>query len=303
MKLGLIGLGKMGANMAQRLTAGGHQVVVFDRDSSVVASAAMKGAIGSASIGDMAGKLDSRRVFWLMVPAGEITENVLGEVENHLHKGDIVIDGGNSYYKESVRRHRQIAARGAHFLDCGTSGGVWGLKNGYCLMVGGDRDAFEYVEPILRTLAPPDGCLYAGGPGAGHFVKMIHNGVEYGMMQAYAEGFEILQASQYKPDLEKVAHLWNQGSVVRSWLLELLERAFGEDPGLDRIKGYVPDSGEGRWTVKEAIDLDVPAICLTYALMNRFRSRQENTFGDRVQAALRNQFGGHAVQSAEPARK
>ena len=301
MKLGMIGLGKMGANMTQRLVEGGHQVVAFDTSSDNIAEVVEKGAIGAASIPDMIEKLDNRKVVWMMVPSGDITESVLQEVAGLLQENDIIIDGGNSFYKDSKRRHEELCLRGIQFIDAGTSGGVWGLEVGYCLMVGGEEEPVSHIAPALKTLAPPNGFRRVGGPGAGHFVKMIHNGIEYGMMQSYAEGFEILGASNYKLDLRDIADLWGQGSVVRSWLLELLERAFADDPALDKITGYVNDSGEGRWTVKEAIDLDVPAINLTHALMTRFRSRQENSFSDRVLAALRNQFGGHAVKQAEPA--
>ena len=299
MKIGMVGLGKMGGNMTRRLLNGGHEVVVFDTSEENVAEAASAGAISSTSLKDLVGKLDGRKVVWLMVPAGDITENVLKEVAAELNDGDIIIDGGNSNYRESVRRYEALKPMGIHFLDAGTSGGVWGLQVGYCLMVGGEQEPVEYVTPIMKTLAPENGFAHVGEPGSGHFVKMIHNGIEYGMMQAYAEGFEILNSAKYDLDLKQIAGLWRHGSVVRSWLLDLLERALEEDPGLEKIAGYVNDSGEGRWTVKEAIDLDVPALSLTHALMARFRSRQENTFADRTLAALRNQFGGHAVKRAE----
>ncbi|MFQ5607556.1 MAG: phosphogluconate dehydrogenase (NAD(+)-dependent, decarboxylating) [Candidatus Zixiibacteriota bacterium] len=303
MKLGMIGLGKMGANMTQRLIEDGHEVVAFDMSAENVSLAVDKGAIGSSSLSDLIDKLDNRKVVWVMVPSGDVTEKVIVEVASQLAEGDIIIDGGNSFYKDSVRRHGELATRGINFIDAGTSGGVWGLEVGYCLMVGGDEEPVAHISPALKTLAPPNGYRRVGGAGAGHFVKMVHNGIEYGMMQSYAEGFEILGASNFKIDLRDVAELWGQGSVVRSWLLELLERAFADDPGLDKITGFVNDSGEGRWTVKEAIDLDVPALNLTHALMTRFRSRQDNSFSDRVLAALRNQFGGHAVKSAEPVAK
>jgi len=299
MKLAMIGLGKMGANMTERLLEGGHRVVVFDTSAENVKQAVDKGAIGSTSLEDGLGKLDGRKIVWLMVPSGAVTENVFNSVLAHLKADDIIIDGGNSYYKDSMRRNESASEKGVFFLDAGTSGGVWGLQVGYCLMVGGDAGAVEYAREIFETLAPPQGFQRIGKSGAGHFVKMVHNGIEYGMMQAYAEGFEIMQAADFNVDLRAVADLWGQGSVVRSWLLELLERALKDDPGLEKIEGFVSDSGEGRWTVKEAIDLDVPALSLTHALMARFRSRQENTFADRTLAALRNQFGGHAVKMAE----
>lgn len=301
MKLGMIGLGKMGANMTERLINGGHQVVAFDTSPENVAGVVEKGAIGASSTTELVKALGGRKVVWIMVPSGAVTESVIGELAGMLNKNDIIIDGGNSFYKDSKRRNEDLRSRGIHFIDAGTSGGVWGLEVGYCLMVGGDEEPVSFISPALKTLAPPNGFRRVGGPGAGHFVKMIHNGIEYGMMQSYAEGFEILGASHYDLDLRDIADLWGQGSVVRSWLLELLELAFADDPALDKISGYVSDSGEGRWTVKEAIDLEVPAINLTHALMTRFRSRQDNSFSDRVLAALRNQFGGHAVKQAEPA--
>lgn len=300
MKLGIIGLGKMGANMTQRLLEGGHEVVGFSHSSEEIAGVVAKGAVGAESPADLVSKLNGRKIVWMMVPSGDITESVIAEVSALLGEGDILIDGGNSFYKDSIRRHQEVSARGIHYLDAGTSGGVWGLKVGYCLMVGGDKEPVEHVSPIFKTLAPPDGFMHVGPAGAGHYVKMIHNGIEYGMMQSYAEGFEILNASNYDLDLRRVAKLWNQGSVVRSWLLELMELALTDDPGLDKVGAYVSDSGEGRWTVKEAIDLDVPAVNLTYALMSRFRSRQDNSFSDRALAALRNQFGGHAIKEVEP---
>jgi len=299
MKLAMIGLGKMGANMTERLLKGGHDVVVYDTSADNINEAVNKGAIGSSSLDDAISQLEGRKIVWMMVPSGDITENVFNSVLSQLNANDIIIDGGNSFYKDSMRRNEIASEKGVFFLDAGTSGGVWGLQVGYCLMVGGDAEAVEYARSIFETLAPPKGFQRIGESGSGHFVKMVHNGIEYGMMQAYAEGFEIMQASDFNVDLRAVADLWGQGSVVRSWLLELLERALKDDPNLEKIKGYVSDSGEGRWTVKEAIDLDVPALSLTHALMARFRSRQENTFADRTLAALRNQFGGHAVKKAE----
>ncbi len=296
MKIGFIGLGKMGFNMVTRLRQGGHDIVVYARSRDTVRQAETTGAVGSESIGDLVRQLSTLRVVWVMVPAGDATEQVIHDVASHLSAGDIIVDGGNSNFHDTKRRGEELKARGVSFLDAGTSGGVWGLKIGYCQMIGGDDAAFKIAEPLFRTLAPKDGYMHVGPSGSGHYVKMIHNGIEYGMMQAYAEGFEILKASEYKLDLGAIAGLWNRGSVVRSWLLELAERAFVEDPNLEKLRGYVADSGEGRWTVLEAIDRDVPAVTLTYALMHRFRSRQEDSFAAKVLAALRNQFGGHAVK-------
>jgi 6-phosphogluconate dehydrogenase len=255
--------------------------------------------VAARSIEELVGALQAPRVVWLMLPAGKATDEHIEQVAPLLAKGDILVDGANNNYKVSIAHGEQMAARGIRFMDAGVSGGIWGLKVGYCTMVGGDVDSFAQVEPLLKTLAPPDGYLHCGPVGAGHFVKMIHNGIEYGMMQAYAEGFEILEKSRYDLDLQKISHLWNQGSVVRSWLLELAERAFTDDPDLSELRGYVEDSGEGRWTVQEAIDLDVPAPVITLSLQTRFRSRQDDSFGAKVLAALRNQFGGHAVKKAE----
>ncbi|MEW6051156.1 MAG: phosphogluconate dehydrogenase (NAD(+)-dependent, decarboxylating) [Candidatus Zixiibacteriota bacterium] len=296
MTVGFVGLGKMGLNMVTRLQQGGHQVVAFNRSRPPVDEAVKVGAIGASSLADMVSKLAPKRVVWVMVPSGDATETVIFDLVPLLSPGDILIDGGNSNFHDTKRRSSTLAQKGITMLDAGTSGGIWGLKVGYCLMVGGDAAACAHVEPIFRTLAPTDGYLRAGESGAGHYVKMIHNGIEYGMMQAYAEGFEILKASEYNVDLAAVAKLWNHGSVVRSWLLELAQRAFEDDPQLERLRGYVADSGEGRWTVQEAIDRDVPAVTLAYALMARFRSRQDDSFGAKVLAALRNQFGGHAVK-------
>ena len=299
MKIGFVGLGKMGLNMVTRLTQGGHQIVAFARSESAVAEAVKMGAVGATSLNHLVEQLPSPRVVWVMVPSGDATRQVIHDLSGLLRVGDIIIDGGNSNFHDTKAQCAALAGKGIHMLDSGTSGGVWGLKVGYCLMIGGEKSAFATVEPIFRTLAPPNGYMHCGPSGAGHYVKMIHNGIEYGMMQAYAEGFEILKASEYKIDLAAVSNLWNQGSVVRSWLLELAARAFSEDPNLDKLKGYVADSGEGRWTVIEAIDRDVPAVSLTYALMSRFRSRQEDSFSAKVLAALRNQFGGHAVKEVK----
>jgi len=296
MQLGLIGLGKMGGFMAERLVRGGHEVVAYARSAESVKKAEGFGAKGARDLPSLCGMLATPRAIWLMVPAGATVTEVIEGLLPHLTQGDILIDGGNSYYKDSVTRAAYLKTRGIRFMDCGTSGGVWGLKNGYCLMIGGDRQLFDLLEPIYRTLAPPDGYALMGDAGAGHLVKMVHNGVEYGMMQAYAEGFDILKASPYGLDMRKISHLWNQGSVVRSWLLELAESAFEQDPALEKIQGYVEDSGEGRWTILEAMERDVPAPVITLSLFERFHSRKPDSFAARVLAALRNQFGGHAVR-------
>jgi 6-phosphogluconate dehydrogenase len=299
MEIGLYGLGRMGANMVRRLVRSGeHRVVAGNRSPGPVDEVVSEGAEGAYSMEEMVEKLSPPRAIWTMVPAGDITEATLLKFAGMMDEGDILIDGGNSYFRDSIRRAEMLHERGLRFLDAGTSGGIWGLQVGYCLMVGGDADAFDRVEPALKTLAPPDGYLYAGGAGAGHFVKMVHNGVEYGMLQAYAEGFEIMQKSQYDLDLHAVSHLWNQGSVVRSWLLELAESAFEKDANLDSVRGYVEDSGEGRWTVLEAINESVPANAIAGSLFARFASRQDDSFAMKVIAALRGEFGGHAVQEA-----
>jgi len=298
MQIALIGLGKMGGNMVQRLLGGGHEVVAYDRDANAIAAMVAKGAVGAKSLDEVVQKLKTPRAVWVMVPAGGPTESTIKELASKMSKGDVIIDGGNSNFRDSQRRAKEVGEKGIDFIDAGTSGGIWGLKNGYCLMVGGEKRAVEHCLPAFKTLAPPDGFLHVGPVGSGHFTKMIHNGIEYGMMQAYAEGFEILEKSEFKPDLRAVSHLWNQGSVVRSWLLELAELAFQKDAHLDQIKGYVQDSGEGRWTVQAAIDEDVPAPVLTLSLQMRFRSRQDESFSAKVNAALRNEFGGHAVKKA-----
>jgi 6-phosphogluconate dehydrogenase len=296
MKIGFVGLGKMGLNMVTRLVRGGHQVVGFATSSESIAKAVSLGASGASSIADLTSMLSGTKIVWVMVPSGEVTEKVIEDVAMHLGAGSIIIDGGNSNFHDTKRRAESLSARGISLLDAGTSGGVWGLQVGYCLMVGGEERAFKTVEPIFKTLAPENGYRYMGPSGAGHYVKMVHNGIEYGMMQAYAEGFEILKSSEYSLDLAAIADLWNKGSVVRSWLLELAQLALKDDPNLDSIRGYVADSGEGRWTIMEAIDRDVPAVSLTYALMARFRSRQDDSFAAKMLAALRHQFGGHAVK-------
>ncbi|MEO5618634.1 MAG: phosphogluconate dehydrogenase (NAD(+)-dependent, decarboxylating) [Candidatus Eisenbacteria bacterium] len=297
MDIGFIGLGRMGLNMTIRLLRGGHRVAAFDRGADPVRTAATHGATGAASLEGLVAALPAPRTLWLMIPAGAPVDDTIMALRPLLTRGDLVVDGGNSNYKDSRRRAHELEGHGILFADAGTSGGVWGLANGYCIMIGGDIEVIARLSPALDTLAPPEGWLHVGPAGAGHYAKMIHNGIEYGMMQAYAEGFEILNASDYKFDLGKLAHLWNRGSVVRSWLLELAEEAFAKDPGMEKIRGWVEDSGEGRWTVQEAIDRNVPAEILTLSLLSRFRSRQEDSFRDRVIAALRNEFGGHAVKA------
>ena len=297
MRLALIGLGKMGYNMTLRLLEGGHEVVAIDRNLDVARELATKGAVLGESTAKGIEKLQGPRVVWIMVPA-EVTDAVIEDVASHLQKGDVIIDGGNSNWKESKARAERLVAKGIHFCDAGTSGGVWGLKNGYCLMVGGAPEAVKICEPIFKTLAPADGYAHVGPAGAGHYVKMVHNGIEYGLMQAYAEGFEIMKTAPFKLDLHNIAAIWGHGSVVRSWLLELLESALSHGQDLDDLKGWVADSGEGRWTVQAAIDQDVPAPIITLSLQTRFRSRQTESYGAKILAALRNQFGGHAVKKA-----
>ncbi len=299
MDIGMVGLGRMGANMAQRLLEGGHRVVVTDLSADAIARAETAGAVGTATLAEMAEKLPPKRAIWMMVPSGAPVQSTIDQLAPLLTKGDVVIDGGNSNYHDSIRRGEQLAALGIDFVDAGTSGGIWGLKEGFCLMVGGAEAAVAHIEPVLKTLAPVDGYAHVGPVGAGHFVKMVHNGIEYGMMAAYGEGFELLAGSNFDIDLHQVSALWNQGSVVRSWLLMLAERAFERDPRLETIEGYVQDSGEGRWTVLEALDQDVPLPIITLSLMRRFSSRQTSSFSAKVQAALRNEFGGHAVKSVE----
>ncbi len=298
MKLGMVGLGRMGGNMTIRLIRGGHEVVAFARRPESVARTVQAGALGSSSLEDLVSKLEAPRVVWLMVPAGEATENAVRELGGLLAAGDVVVDGGNSHFKESMRRAQQLAAGGIRFLDCGTSGGIWGLENGYCLMVGGDPDAVALVEPVFLALAPEGGYAHVGPSGAGHFTKMVHNGIEYGLLAAYGEGFEILRASEFDFDLRQIASIWRYGSVVRSWLLELLRDALEKDPALASIGDYVEDSGEGRWTVQAAIDENVPAPVTALALFARFASRQDESFSAKVIAALRREFGGHAVKSS-----
>jgi 6-phosphogluconate dehydrogenase len=300
MRLAMIGLGRMGGNMSERLVRGGHEVVVFDRKPPTVERYVSLGAIGATSLGDITGKLKSPRIVWIMVPAGKPVDETIASLLPGMSKGDVIIDGGNSNFHDTMRRASALQSKGIHLVDSGTSGGIWGLANGYCLMIGASPVAFTLCEPIFKTLAPADGYAHTGPPGAGHYVKMVHNGIEYGMLQAYAEGYEILHASKdFKGlDLHKIAAVWNRGSVVRSWLNELAEMAFEKDADLSNLRGYVEDSGEGRWTVQEAIDLDVPAPVITLSLLMRLRSRQTDSFSAKVIAALRNEFGGHAVKKS-----
>ncbi len=301
MKLGMIGLGRMGSNMARRLLGGGHHVVVYDPIKEAVEALVKQGAIGAISIAELVGKLTRLRSVWLMVPSGEPTESTVNTLAAELSPGDIIVDGGNSNYKDSMRRAAALSEKGLVFLDVGTSGGIWGLKEGYCLMVGGDSKAFRQMEPIFQTLAPSpqQGYGHMGPSGAGHFVKMVHNGIEYGLMQAYAEGFELMQAKQeFDLNSAQIAEIWRYGSVVRSWLLDLAAAALLEDPKLEGIEGYVEDSGEGRWTVQESVELAVPMPIITQSLQARFRSRQDQPFASKLLAALRKQFGGHPVRKA-----
>ncbi len=296
MQIGLIGLGRMGGNMAQRILKAGHQVVVHNRSLEPIKAMEAKGAIGAYSLQELVKKLTPPRAIWLMVPAGAPVTQMIRDLLPELSEGDIVIDGGNSNYKDSIKRAAELAKKKIYFLDVGTSGGIWGLQNGYCLMIGGDEAIYKKLEPIFKALAPKDGFYHAGPHGAGHFVKMIHNGIEYGMLQAYGEGFEIMKASEFKLDFEKISHLWNQGSVVRSWLLELAELAFKKDAALASFEDYIEDSGEGRWAALEAIEKNVSAPVITLALLERLRSREDHCFSAKFIAALRNEFGGHAVK-------
>ncbi len=297
MQLGMVGLGRMGGNMTTRLLRDGHEVVAYARDPASVDRAAKEGAVPAHGLEEVVAKLAPPRHVWLMIPSGAPVSETISALIPLLERDDAIIDGGNSYYRDSIQRAEELSEKGIHFIDCGTSGGIWGLENGFCLMIGGKEEVFRRMEPIFASLAPADGYAYMGPPGAGHFVKMVHNGIEYGMLQAYAEGFELLNASRYELDLRRIASLWNQGSVVRSWLLELAELALERDPKLSTIQGYVEDSGEGRWTVFEAIEHGVPATALAHALFARFRSRQEESFGAKLIAALRQEFGGHAVKT------
>ncbi len=327
MQLGMIGLGRMGGNIVRRLLKNGHTAVIYDRNPAVVAQLAAEGPTGSSDLADFVAKLEKPRTAWVMVPAGDITEAVVNELARLMERGDTIIDGGNSFWKDDIRRAKMLAEKGIHYMDVGTSGGIWGVDRGYCLMIGGDKEAFDRVEPIFATLAPghgdiprtagrngdwarsEQGYIHAGPNGAGHFVKMIHNGIEYGMMQAYAEGFDILKNAdserlpedeRIKIDITEVAEVWRRGSVVTSWLLDLSAAAFMEDGELAQYSGYVDDSGEGRWTVQAAIAEAVPAEVLTSALYTRFRSRQEHTFAEKVLSAMRKGFGGHLEPKVPP---
>ena len=299
MRLAMIGLGRMGGNMSERLMKGGHEVVVYDRSAEAIQKYVSLGAAAAKDLGEVTAKLKGPRIVWIMVPSGKPVDDTIAQLTSGLSKGDVIIDGGNSNFHDTMRRAADLQSKGIHFVDSGTSGGIWGLANGYCLMIGASPEAFTLCEPIFKTLAPSDGYAHMGPPGAGHYVKMVHNGIEYGMLQAYAEGYEILHASKdFRLDLHKIAAVWNHGSVVRSWLNELAETAFQNDGDLTALKGYVEDSGEGRWTVQEAIDLDVPAPVITLSLLTRLRSRQSDSFSAKVIAALRNEFGGHAVKKS-----
>jgi len=325
MRLGMVGLGRMGANMTRRLMRGGHEVVVSDLSTDAVKQIAGEGAVGSASLDDFVGKLGKPRVAWLMVPAGGPTEQTVQALAQRMRSGDILIDGGNSYFKDDVRRSQQLKDQGIHYVDVGTSGGVWGLDRGYCMMIGGPKEAVQHLDPIFQTLAPgrgdiprtpgreklsgtaEDGYIYCGPSGAGHFVKMVHNGIEYGLMQAYAEGFDIFrnatsrelpEAHRYDLNLADIAEVWRRGSVVSSWLLDLTAMALAENPTLSEYSGFVQDSGEGRWTIQAAIEEAVPADVLTAALFVRFRSRQEHTFAEKMLSAMRQKFGGHMEPTA-----
>ena len=298
MQLGFVGLGRMGLNMVTRLVGGGHQIVAFDRSADAVARAEAAGARGAASLEALVQALAPPRAVWVMVPAGDPTESTVVALGNQLSAGDAVIDGGNTNFHDDVRRAKALSPKRIDYVDAGTSGGIWGLTEGYCLMVGGDTAVCKRLEPIFLTLAPPDGYLRVGDHGAGHYVKMIHNGIEYGLMQAYAEGFELMHEGSYKIDLAAVAALWDHGSVVRSWLLQLTARALAQDPDLAGLKGDVEDSGEGRWTLHEGIDRGVPLPALSAALYTRFRSRLDDPFAERLLAAMRQQFGGHAVKKS-----
>ena len=302
MKIGMVGLGKMGANMTTRLLRGGHEVVATDLNEDAIAGAVEDGAQGATDLEALVAALDGPRTVWVMVPAGAPTDQTVSALGDLLSDGDIVIDGGNSNYKETMRRGVELAERGIHYVDVGTSGGVWGLSEGYSMMVGGADAAVAHIQPILETLAPgPElGWGHVGPSGAGHFVKMVHNGIEYGMMQAFAEGFELMsRKEEFGFDLHQIAEIWRHGSVVRSWLLDLTAEALDENPDLDGIAAWVPDSGEGRWTVLEGVELNVALPVITLALQRRFRSRTDDPFGDKLLSAMRNKFGGHAVKAAD----
>ena len=300
MRIGMIGLGRMGANMTLRLLRGDHEVVAYDVRPEAVEASAREGAIAASSLEELVNELQAPRAVWLMVPAGEITEATITELSGLLSEGDVVVDGGNSRFTDSQRRAGMLAEKGIGLLDAGTSGGIWGLEEGFCLMVGGSAPDFATLEPAFATLAPPGGYAHVGVSGAGHYTKMVHNGIEYALMQAYGEGFDLLRAGELGIDVGAVAELWRHGSVVRSWLLDLAARALTTDPDLSQVKGYVEDSGEGRWTVEQAIDSAIPAPTIALALFQRFASRREDAFADRLIAALRREFGGHGVREPGP---
>ncbi len=296
MEIGFIGLGKMGMNMVTRLRRDQHRVVVYDRNKELVRNAEQQGCVGAESLADLVAKLATPRAVWVMVPSGKPTEETIAALADLLTQGDLIVDGGNTKFHDDLRRVAELKKKGLHYVDVGTSGGIWGLKIGYCLMIGGESADVKRLEPAFKTLAPEEGYAHVGGHGAGHYVKMVHNGIEYSMMQGYAEGFELMSRSEYQLNLGQVANLWMHGSVVRSWLLELAVDALKEDPRLDNLKGYVQDSGEGRWMILDAIEKDVPVPTLTTALFTRFRSRQTESFAEKMLAALRNAFGGHTVR-------
>lgn len=300
MRMAMIGLGRMGMNMTRRLLQGGHEVAAYNRSPEKVDEIAKEGADPAYTLEEAVGKLRPPRAIWLMLPAGAAVDDHIERLVPLLDRGDTIIEGGNSFYKDDIKRSGTLNQRGINYLDVGVSGGVWGLEEGYCLMIGGPRSVYELLAPVFKTLAPRDGYMYCGKSGAGHFVKMVHNGIEYGMMQAYGEGFHLIEASPFGDDMDysELSHLWNQGSVIRSWLLELLENAFAEDPKLENLKGYVDDSGEGRWTVQEAVDMGVAAPVAAMSLFMRFASREQNAFSNRVLAALRREFGGHPVKGS-----
>ncbi len=296
MQIGMIGLGRMGANMSERLMKGGHSVVAYDLNADSVKKVADMGATPAHSLDELVQKLDTPRTAWMMIPAGKPVDETVQSLSTRLSSGDLLVDGCNSHYTDSIRHAQELSGKGIHFMDVGVSGGIWGLKEGYCLMAGGDKSDYDRIEPALTTLASEGGCAYLGETGAGHFAKMVHNGIEYAMLEAYGEGFELLKASPFNLNLEQVSSLWLHGSVVRSWLLELAAKAFSEDPDLSRIRGYVEDSGEGRWTVQEAVNLAVPVPTIALSLFRRFESRQEESFSAKVIAALRHEFGGHKIE-------
>ncbi|MEA2461129.1 MAG: 6-phosphogluconate dehydrogenase [Actinomycetota bacterium] len=298
MRIGMVGLGKMGANMSRRLIKGGHEVVAFDVNPDAVSELAGEGAIGAGSLDDLVAQLERPRAVWIMVPAGKITDDTIAQLATLLQEGDTIIDGGNSRYSDSMKRAAALAERGLDFVDSGTSGGIWGLKEGYCLMLGAKEETFGRLEPIFKTLAPENGYAHVGPPGAGHYVKMVHNGVEYALMQGYAEGFELMQQSEFEIDVSQVAEVWRHGSVVRSWLLDLAASALAKDPKLSELSDYVDDSGEGRWTIETALANAVPTPTIALSLFARFASRQEESFAGKVLSALRHEFGGHAVHPA-----